>query len=108
MAVLSDKARWKKWADNLRQEMMVSLTPEVCKPIEAIMEESETTKTEKRLRSAAFWKACQGGTTANDAIVVAGFEIDYNVEDDGTVCEVTFKLNSTWHSIMQKVLDRAR
>lgn len=108
MAVQSDKARWKSWADALRQEMMVSLTPQVCKPIEAILEETGTTKTEKRLRSPAFWKACKAATTANDAIVVAGFEIDYNIEEDGTVCEVTLKLNATWHGIMQKVLDRAR
>ncbi|MFN3194130.1 MAG: hypothetical protein ACE361_26715 [Aureliella sp.] len=107
MAVQSDKARWKKWADSLRQEMMIALTPHATKSIEAIAAETGTTKAKKTLKSLAFWRSCKSGTSPNDALTAAGFEIEFEEDDDRCVSEVTLKLNSTWLSIMQKVLDRA-
>ena len=108
MAVQSDKARWKKWADSLRQEMMTALTPQVTKSVDDIAAESGTTKSKKALKSRTFWRSCQAGATANDSLTVAGFEIEFEEDEDSCVNEVTLKLNSTWLSIMQKVLDRQR
>jgi hypothetical protein len=107
MAGLSDKARWKKWADCLRQEMMVSLTPQVTKSIDSIAAETGTIKAKKTLRSLAFWRSCQSGASPNNSLAAAGFEIDFQEDDNRCVNEVTLKLNTTWLSIMQKVLDRA-
>ncbi len=106
MAGLSDKARWKKWADCLRQEMMVALTPQVTKSIDSIAEETGTTKAKKTLKSLAFWRSCQSGAKSNDSLVAAGFEIEFQEDNDRSVSAVTLKLNATWLSIMQKVLDR--
>ncbi len=101
-----DKTRWKAWADELRQEMMVGLTPEVTKTVDVIASETGTSKGEKTWRSAKFWKACKSGKSPNDFLSVAGFEVDFEEEEKSTVREVTLKLNQTWMSIMQRVLDR--
>lgn len=106
MAAQSEKARWKKWADSLRQEMMVALTPQVTKSVETIATETGSTKGKETLKSIAYWRSCQSGASANDSLSVAGFEIDFQEDQDRRVSEVTLKLNSTWLSIMQKVLDR--
>ncbi len=106
MATQSDKLRWKTWADSLRQEMMISLTPQISKSVEEVAAETGTTKAKKTLRSAAFWRACQSGATANDSLVAAGFEIEFEEGPENGVNEVTLRLNATWMGIMQRVLDR--
>lgn len=107
MAV-TEKTRWKDWADSLRQEMMTNLTAEVTKSIDAIISETETTKAASTIRSVRFWKACQAGKSPNDALLTAGFEIDFESEDDRSVREVTLSLNPTWMAILQPVLDRQK
>ena len=106
MTAQSDKGRWKKWADSLRQEMMIALTPQVTKSVDAIAAETGTTKSKKTLKKVAFWRSCQTGAIANDSLIAAGFEIEFQENEDRCVSEVTFKLNSTWLSIMQKVINR--
>lgn len=103
---VQDKARWKQWADCLRQEMMGSRTPNVTKSVEAIVAETATTKNEKTVRSERFWLACQAGTSPNDTLTKAGFEIEFEAGDDRRVEEVTLRLNQTWMDILQRVLDR--
>ncbi len=105
---VQEKTRWKKWADHLRQEMMTSLTSEVTKSVASITAETSTTKAESTLQGARFWKACQQGKSPNDFLSVAGFEIDFEQDDERKVHEVTLRLNRTWMEIMQRVLDRKR
>ncbi|MDP6448270.1 MAG: hypothetical protein QF805_31045 [Pirellulaceae bacterium] len=106
MAV-QEKARWREWADTLRQEMMGSLTAEVTKTVDAISSETATTKGQNTVRSERFWRACQAGTSPNDALVQAGFEIEFEASDR-CVDEVTLKLNQTWMTILQGVIDRQK
>lgn len=101
-----DKARWKEWADNLRQTMMSELTPDVTKSVQDIITETETDKSESVLATPKFWKACQAGTGPNDTLSKAGFEIEFEANADGKVDTVTLQLNDTWKAIMQRVLDR--
>ncbi len=108
MAKQTDKGRWKEWADCLRKEMMVGLTPEVTKSFEEIAEETGTTKAQKTLNSSAYWRSCQSGAAANDSLSTAGFDIEFQPDEDRRVTEVTLKLNATWLSILQKKLDRRR
>ena len=105
MAV-SEKAGWKDWADCLCQEMMTSLTSQVTKSVEAITSETATTKAESTLRSTRFWRACQSGKSPNDVLATAGFEIEFEQDEEGNVREVTFRLNQSWMTILQRVLDR--
>lgn len=105
MAV-SDKARWRDWADGLRQEMMSSLTPEVTKSVEVVTSETGTVKAESTVRSTRFWQAVKTGNRPNEFLVAAGFDIDFEA-DEKIVREVTFRLNETWMKILQPVLDRA-
>ena len=105
---VQEKTRWKKWADHLRQEMMTSLTSEVTKSVATITTETSTTKAESTLNGARFWKACQQGKSPNDVLSVAGFEIDFEQDDERKVREVTLRLNQTWMEILQRVLDRKR
>lgn len=107
MAV-SEKARWKNWADCLRQEMMTSLTSQVTKSVEAITSETTTTKAENTLRSERFWRGCQSGKTPNDFLVTAGFEIEFEQDEEGDVGEVTLRLNESWMTILQRVVDRKK
>lgn len=105
MAV-QEKTRWKNWADGLRQTMMTSLKPEVTKSVEAITSETATTKAESTLRSVRFWQACQAGDSPNDVLAKAGFEIEFQPDEARHVQEVTLRLNQSWLTILQRVLDR--
>jgi hypothetical protein len=103
---IQEKVRWKNWADQLRKEMMTSLTPEVTKSVQIITQETATTKAESTLRSVRFWKACQAGKSPNDTLVMAGFVIEFEPDGSKVVSDVTLRLNNTWMSIMQRVIDR--
>jgi hypothetical protein len=103
---VQDKLRWKKWADGLRQEMMTSLTAVVTKSVKEIISETATNKTESTVHSARFWRACQSGTSPNESLSKAGFEIEFEQDQERNVQEVTLRLNKTWLAIMQRVLDR--
>ena len=103
---VQEKTRWKQWADCLRQEMMGSRTSDVTKSLDAIVAETATTKSEKTVRSERFWLACQAGTSPNDILTKAGFEIEFEAGDDRRVEEVTLRLNQTWRDILQGALDR--
>ena len=100
-----EKTRWKKWAEALRQQMMTSLTPEVTKTVEEISSETASSKAASTLQSARFWQSCQDGKSPNEVLTVAGFEIDFDAQDK-KVAEVTFRLNSTWMLILNRVLER--
>lgn len=100
-----EKTRWKAWAEALRQEMMTGLKPEVTKTVEEITAETETSKAESTLRSLRFWQACKDGKSPNDVLVTAGFVLEFEPEEK-KVHEVTFKLNATWMSILNRVLER--
>jgi hypothetical protein len=103
---VQEKVRWKNWADRLRQQMMTGLEPQVTRSVQSIASETATTKAESTLHSVRFWKACQAGKSPNDALTSAGFEIDFEANSEKSVQQVTLRLNATWMSIMQRVLDR--
>ena len=103
---VSEKTRWKNWADELRQEMMSTLTAEVTKSVETITFETATSKAESTLRSVRFWQSCQAGKSPNESSSTAGFEIDFQHDGERNVQEVTLRLNPTWMTILQGVLDR--
>ncbi len=105
---MSERKRWKDWADGLRQEMMESLTPQVTKSVEEITSGTTTVKPETTLRSERFWRSCQVGTNPNDVLSKAGFEIEFEPDKNGKVREVTLRLDANWMSILQRVLDRNR
>ena len=85
---------------------MTSLTAEVTKSVASITAETATNKSENTLKSARFWRACQTGTSPNDFLAKAGFEIDFQQDNQRHVNEVTLRLNETWMAILNQVLDR--
>ena len=101
-----DQKRWKDWADTLRQEMMTGLVPEITKSVDEITEETGTEKSSSTLHSQRFWNACRDGQGSHGTIVKAGFEVSYKVNGEGKVDAVTFRLNESWRSILQRVMDR--
>jgi hypothetical protein len=103
-----EKAKWKDWADSLRQDMMTSLTTEVTKSVEIITSETATSKADSTLRSVRFWRACQQGKSPNDALAKAGFEIEFEPNELRSVQEVTLRLNQTWMTILDRVLERKK
>jgi hypothetical protein len=105
---IQEKVLWTKWATSLRKSMMTSLTAEVTKSVASIAVETGTTKAESTLKGSRFWQECQAGKRPNDALSLAGFEIEFTPDEKRKVNEVTFRLNKTWKDIMQGVLDRKR
>ncbi|MBC8356930.1 MAG: hypothetical protein H8E66_33580 [Planctomycetes bacterium] len=103
---VQDKTRWKDWADELRQEMMSGLTPEVTKSVEVITSETATSKSASSLRSVRFWRACQLGEKPNDVLARAGFDIEFQQNEEQKVQEVTLRLNRSWMTILDRVRDR--
>ncbi|MCA9166379.1 MAG: hypothetical protein KDB23_01865 [Planctomycetales bacterium] len=103
---LQEKKRWKEWADRLRQEMMGSRLTDVTKSVDAIVDAIASTKAHKLVHSERFWLGCQAGTSPNDVFAKAGFEIEFEANDDRHVEEVTLRLNPTWRNILQGVIDR--
>ena len=99
---VQEKKRWKEWADGLRQEMMGSRTTDVTKSVDAIVTATASTKGEKTLRSERFWIACQAGTSPNEVLAKAGFEIEFQANGDRRVEEVTLRLNQTWRDILAR------
>ena len=106
--IVQEKTRWKNWADGLRKEMMTNLTAEVTKSVEVITSETATSKSESTLRSVRFWRACQSGKSPNDFLARAGFEIEFQQDESRNVREVTLRLNQTWMTILDGVLDRKK
>ncbi len=103
---VQDKTRWRTWADRLRQEMMSGLTPQVTKSVDSITKETGTVKSPSVLCSRRFWSSCQAAQGSNDALVKAGFEIEFEPNEEREVDTVTLRLNDTWKAIMQRVIDR--
>lgn len=103
-----EKTAWKDWADELRQAMMTGLTAEVSKSVAEITSVIDTTKNESTLRTERFWRACQLGESPNDVLARAGFEVEFQPDEKRLVQEVTLRLNQTWMTILNRVLDRKR
>lgn len=103
---VAEKTRWGQWATDLRQKMMRELSPQVTRSIDEIAEETGTQKTTTVLHSRRFWNSCQAGKSPNDSLVKAGFEIEFEPNDDDVIENVTLRLNQTWSQIMQRVVDR--
>jgi hypothetical protein len=103
---VQEKKRWKQWADGLRQQMMGSRTADVTRSVDAIVTATGTTKGEKTVRSERFWLAVQAGTSPNEVLTKAGFEIEFEADEEHRVEEITLRLNPTWRKILQGVLDR--
>lgn len=101
-----DKTRWREWADGLRQKMMSELTPQVTKSVDTLSEEVGTDMSPSLLHSRRFWNACQLGKKPHETLVKAGFEVEFESNDQKEINTVTLRLNDTWKSIMQRVLDR--
>ena len=100
-----EKAKWKTWADSLRQEMMTGLTAEVTKSVDDIISETASTRAESTLRSAKFWEA-KSGTSPREVLASAGFEIEVEQDEQRNVQEVSLRLNPTWMTILDRVLER--
>lgn len=105
---VQEKTRWKDWADGLRQQMMTGLTPEVTKSVSAITSETATTKKDSSLRSVRFWRACQLGESPNDFLAKAGFDIEFAQDEQQHVQDVTLRLNESWMTILNRVLERKK
>jgi len=86
--------------------MMTDLIAEVTKSVAEVISVIDTTKNEITLRSERFWRACQLGESPHDVLAKAGFEIKFKPDEKRLVQEVTLRLNDTWMTILNRVLER--
>ncbi len=101
-----EQARWKEWADRLRQSMMADLTPYITKSIAEIVEETATQRSPSVLATRRFWTTVQTGEQNNHILARAGFQIEFSPSEGGNVESVTLRLNDTWSRIMQHMIDQ--
>ncbi|MDA0660974.1 MAG: hypothetical protein O2931_10920 [Planctomycetota bacterium] len=101
-----ENTRWKEWADGLRQSMMKDLTSEVIKTVDAITEETGSDRSRNVLHSRRFWDSYQVGKSPHDVFLKAGLELEFKPNEKSEIDVITIRLNKTWKSIMQRVLDR--
>ncbi len=71
----SNKTRWEKWAEGLRQAMIRDLEPQVTKSIDQIADETGIDKTPSMLNSRRFWNACQAGKSPNDTLNMERYDL---------------------------------
>jgi hypothetical protein len=86
--------------------MMQGLTPQVTKSVDEVSSEVGSDKPAAILHSQRFWSACQAGRSPHEALVKAGFEIEFQANSDREIETVTFRLNETWTAIMQRAVER--
>ncbi len=71
-------------------------------------ERNRDDQSRKYAKERPFLRTCQLGKSPNDFLASAGFEIEFEQDDDRVVREVTLRLNRTWMNILEQVLDRKK
>jgi hypothetical protein len=92
---------WKDWGIRLRMRMMRQRTPEVTLPIRQIYDEVGTDEPFENVTSYGFWNSCRRHIDAWNTLFKQGIEVDFEVNAEGKVNEVTFMLNESWQSLLE-------
>lgn len=92
---------WKEWAVRLRMRMMRQRLVEVTLPVEQIYEEVGFGGPFEDLQSYSYWNSCRRHIQYWDTLFKQGLEVEFEVNDHGTVDEVTLSLDESWRSLME-------
>jgi hypothetical protein len=84
---------WKDFTVEFRQQMVQDRRDEVTLPVTEIHRRTGTSVSLNELQRPAYWNACRNANTTEwRTFQNHGLDIDFNVEEDGTVRFITFRL----------------
>src|SRR5262249_10924356 len=92
---------WKEWCIRLRMRMMRRKLAEITLPVEQIYQEVGFGGPFADLRSYSYWNSCRNRIPGWDTHTKQGLEVYFDVNDEGKVDEVTFRLDESWRSLME-------
>jgi hypothetical protein len=81
--------------------MMRQKRAEITLPIDQVYEEVGFGGPLSDLHSYGYWNACRNHIKDWDTLYKQGIEVDFEVNAQGRVDEVTFRLTESWRSLME-------
>ena len=97
---------WVDYATKLQKEMYRRQCFELTFPVETIQSDSGTDETLEVLQREGFWNAVRDLKKDWDTLPRKGILVDFEVNADGKIDEVTFRLNETRRDHLQRVIER--
>jgi len=99
-----NKRCWEDYGTALRKKLFKERCFSITIPVDVVKEESRTSESMKRLESLKFWDMVQSAGPGWDLLSQEGILVDYVVDSDGKVSEVTFKLESSRHEHLERII----
>lgn len=93
---------WKNWAIGLRIRMMRQRVAEVTLPVDQIYEEVGSGGPPEDLRTYSYWNSCRWHGPYWETLFKREFEVEFELSPQGKVDEVTFPLDESWRSLMER------
>lgn len=97
---------WVEYSEALRKKMFQRGIFELRVPMEDIHYETGTTVPFHELRNPGYWNACRDARRDWDTFQKYGVELVFEVEPDGHVHFVTFRLDSSRRESLERMLQR--
>jgi hypothetical protein len=97
---------WKNWTIALRKRMYREHCPEATLTVDEVAEGLGADPA-GGIGGARFWSVCRDGSGNFDAIAKQGLLVEFEPNADGSVENVTFRLNPKWMEHFGKVTGRA-
>jgi hypothetical protein len=97
---------WLDYSVALRKRMFAEGRFEITVPIDEIHRESRTDVTISELRKSGYWNMCRDAKPYWDTFQKNGIELDFEVEADGNVHFVTFRLDGRRRGTLERNLKR--
>ena len=97
---------WVEYCVNLRKRMFQEEKFEIKVSIAKIQKQSGTDVSLADLRKPGYWNQCRDGKKDWDTAQKNGLELDFNVEADGKVAFITFRLDDNRRGTLKRFIER--
>jgi len=98
---------WVEYSELLRKRMFQDGVPEITVPMEEIHADTKTDVSFAELRRPGYWNPCRDAAKDWDTFQKNGIELDFEVESDGCIHFVTFRLDARRRATMERFQNRA-
>lgn len=100
------KDNWGNFCVNLRMRMFKEETFEVKVSVTKIQKQSGTEVSLADLRKPGYWNQCRDGKKDWSNAQKHGIELNFDVEPDGKVAFVTFRLDENRRATLERFIER--
>jgi hypothetical protein len=97
---------WVKYAEKLRRKMCLDGVFELTVPISQVHIESGTDVSLRDLEKPGYWNPVREAKKDWDTLPRNGVLVDFEVDEDGTVRFVTFRLDEKRSDHLRRMIDR--